>query len=98
MIGSRDLDKGETAARQIRHGATALQLDVSDPVSVAAAFALIDQEYGHLDILVNNAGIDYDTDQQATAADLGRDLARYRSDRWVLPGRQRNTLVNGLPP
>lgn len=72
LVGSRDLDKGEAAARQIGHGAEGLQLDVSDPASVTAAFARIDAEYGRLDILVNNAGMDYDTDQNAHTADLAR--------------------------
>lgn len=72
FVGSRDLEKGEAAARQIGHGAVAIQLDVADPTSVTAAFELIDREYGHLDILVNNAGVDYDTDQQATSANLKR--------------------------
>ena len=36
--------------------ARALQLDVSDPVSIARAFALVGSESSRLDILVNNAG------------------------------------------
>ncbi|MDY7577972.1 SDR family NAD(P)-dependent oxidoreductase [Herbaspirillum sp. RTI4] len=35
----------------------ALVMDVGDPASIAAAFALIDKEYGRCDVLVNNAGV-----------------------------------------
>ncbi|MBO9446906.1 SDR family NAD(P)-dependent oxidoreductase [Ruegeria sp. R14_0] len=72
LVGSRDLAKGKRAAQEIGYGADALQLDVSDPVSVAEAFAQIMAVHGRLDILVNNAGVDYDTDQQAHRADLNR--------------------------
>ncbi|WP_170464965.1 SDR family oxidoreductase [Ruegeria arenilitoris] len=72
LLGSRDLAKGQRAAQEVGHGADALQLDVSDPVSVAEACAQIKAEYGRLDILVNNAGVDYDTDQEAHRADLNR--------------------------
>ncbi len=72
LVGARDLEKGRAAAQDIGHGAEALQLDVSNPDSVVAAFSTIASTYGHLDVLVNNAGVDYDTDQQAHRADLER--------------------------
>ena len=37
--------------------AEAIRMDVSDPDSVYAAFAQLDQKISRLDILVNNAGI-----------------------------------------
>ena len=52
-IGARDLDKGERAAAELGPGARAVQLDVTDPASVAAAVLRV----GELDILVNNAGV-----------------------------------------
>ncbi|SKA97656.1 NADP-dependent 3-hydroxy acid dehydrogenase YdfG [Agreia bicolorata] len=52
-IGSRDLDKGERAATELGTGARAVQLDVTDPASVASAVRRV----GELDILVNNAGV-----------------------------------------
>ncbi len=73
LIGARDLAKGQAAADEIGYGTEALQLDVSSPDSVAAAFFLtIESAYGRLDVLVNNAGVDYDTDQQVHHADLDR--------------------------
>ncbi len=73
LMGARDLAKGQAAADEIGYGAEALQLDVSSPDSVAAAFFLmVESAYGRLDVLVNNAGVDYDTDQQVHLADLDR--------------------------
>jgi NAD(P)-dependent dehydrogenase (short-subunit alcohol dehydrogenase family) len=57
LVGSRNLSRGEAAAKQIGAGAIALQLDVTDRVSVTAASARISQEFGRLDLLVNNAAI-----------------------------------------
>ncbi|OIH92519.1 SDR family NAD(P)-dependent oxidoreductase [Curtobacterium sp. MCBA15_001] len=53
-IGARDLAAGTAVADAI--GARAVQLDVTDDASVAAALAHVDAE-GGLDVLVNNAGI-----------------------------------------
>jgi NAD(P)-dependent dehydrogenase (short-subunit alcohol dehydrogenase family) len=53
-LGSRDAERGHRAAEQL--GARAIQLDVTDDASVAAA-ALAVEAAGGLDVLVNNAGI-----------------------------------------
>jgi NAD(P)-dependent dehydrogenase (short-subunit alcohol dehydrogenase family) len=53
-LGSRSLELGRLAAAQI--GARAVQLDVTDETSVAAATRLVAAD-GILDVLVNNAGI-----------------------------------------
>jgi 3-oxoacyl-[acyl-carrier protein] reductase len=37
--------------------ASALRIDVGDPVSVSAAFDVIDRQWGRCDVVVNNAGI-----------------------------------------
>lgn len=58
-IGARDLDAGRAVAAEISTAgnvARAVQLDVTDDASVAAAFAQLDAD-GGLDVLVNNAGI-----------------------------------------
>ena len=57
LVGSRNFANGETAARTVAEGAHAIQLDVTDPASIAAAAERIRNEFGRLDVLVNNAGI-----------------------------------------
>jgi len=57
LVGSRKFKNGEDAAKEIGPGAIALQLDVTDKVSIAAAAALIGKDFGQLDLLVNNAAI-----------------------------------------
>src|ERR1700760_227556 len=57
LVGSRNLERGEAAAKEIGPGAIALQIDVTDGDSVAAAAERIRQETGRLDLLVNNAAI-----------------------------------------
>ena len=57
FVGSRDLARGEAAAAEIGAGATAIQLDVTDAASIAAARDRIRAEFGRLDLLVNNAAI-----------------------------------------
>jgi NAD(P)-dependent dehydrogenase (short-subunit alcohol dehydrogenase family) len=47
-------------------------LDVDDDASVTAAARWVADRFGRCDALVNNAAIDYDTDQQASTADLDR--------------------------
>ncbi|QMV18314.1 SDR family NAD(P)-dependent oxidoreductase [Granulicella sp. 5B5] len=57
LVGSRKLEAGETAAKGIGERAHAIQLDVTDAASIAAAAERIRREFGRLDVLVNNAGI-----------------------------------------
>jgi NAD(P)-dependent dehydrogenase (short-subunit alcohol dehydrogenase family) len=57
LAGSRNFNRGEAAAKEIGRGAIALQLDVTDAASIAAATERIRTERGRLDLLVNNAGI-----------------------------------------
>jgi NAD(P)-dependent dehydrogenase (short-subunit alcohol dehydrogenase family) len=57
LVGSRNLERGEAAAKTIDGDARALQLDVTDKVSIAAAAERIREEFGRLDVLVNNAAI-----------------------------------------
>jgi NAD(P)-dependent dehydrogenase (short-subunit alcohol dehydrogenase family) len=56
------------AAPAIR--AEPLQLDVTDPASVARAARWTQERHGKLDVLVNNAATTYDTWQRAVSADL----------------------------
>jgi NAD(P)-dependent dehydrogenase (short-subunit alcohol dehydrogenase family) len=57
LVGSRNLERGEAAAREVGAGAHALQLDVTDQTSIAAAAERVRNEFGRLDVLVNNAAI-----------------------------------------
>ena len=57
LVGSRNFERGEAAAREIGAGAIALQLDVTDRASIAAAAGRIRTELGRLDVLVQNAAI-----------------------------------------
>jgi NAD(P)-dependent dehydrogenase (short-subunit alcohol dehydrogenase family) len=57
LIGSRNLKRGEMAARNIEGDAHAIQLDVTDQTSMADAAERIREAFGRLDVLVNNAGI-----------------------------------------
>jgi NAD(P)-dependent dehydrogenase (short-subunit alcohol dehydrogenase family) len=51
LIGVRDLAAGEAAARKM--GATAVELNLTDPASIARAA----DQLGGVDILINNAGV-----------------------------------------
>ena len=57
LVGSRNVERGEAAARDIGPGAIALQLDVTDQASIAAAAEPVRKEFGRLDLLVQNAAI-----------------------------------------
>lgn len=59
LVGSRNLKHGETAAPSVGTDARALQLDVTNQSSIAAAAERIRNELGGLDVLVNNAGISH---------------------------------------
>jgi NAD(P)-dependent dehydrogenase (short-subunit alcohol dehydrogenase family) len=71
-LGSRDLNKGRTAAASLGDlpNIVPRQLDVSDDWSVQAAAAWVGERFGRCDALVNNAAILYDTWARADTADL----------------------------
>jgi|TARA_B110000116_G_scaffold5132_1_gene4549 3-oxoacyl-[acyl-carrier protein] reductase len=63
VLGDINLENAEKAAKKIRDNggkATAVLLNVMDPVNVRQVFDLIGKEFKPLDILVNNAGITKD--------------------------------------
>jgi len=59
-LGSRDRERGEAAAAELRqkgHDVRVLEIDVASDASVEAAALRVFEEDGRLDALVNNAGI-----------------------------------------
>jgi NAD(P)-dependent dehydrogenase (short-subunit alcohol dehydrogenase family) len=57
LIGSRNIERGEAAARQIGPNAYALELDVTNQASIEAAAEKIASEFDRLDVLIQNAAI-----------------------------------------
>ncbi len=71
LVGARNLERGEAAAKEVGPDALALQLDVTDQASIAAAAQRIRKELGRLDVLINNAAI------SNTSKLLGQTVAEY---------------------
>jgi 3-oxoacyl-[acyl-carrier protein] reductase len=64
VVGGRNLEKLNGVAQEVQalgRKALAIQVDVSDPAQVKAAFAEYMKYFSRLDILVNNAGVAKDT-------------------------------------
>src|SRR5471032_2260848 len=57
LVGSRSLERGEAAAKEVGPDAHALQLDVTDQASITAAAERVRNEFGRLDVLIQNAAI-----------------------------------------
>lgn len=60
LVGARDPDRGQAAATALLGeglDARFVQIDLTDPETIAAAACNIERQEGRLDILVNNAGI-----------------------------------------
>lgn len=72
LVGSRNFQRGEAAAKEIGPGAVAIQLDVTDRVSIADAAERIRKEFGRLDLLVNNAGISNTRKGTLSLAEYGK--------------------------
>lgn len=72
LLGSRDLAKGQAAAAEIGKGAVAIQIDVTDQVSINAAAEYIRKEFGVLDLLVNNAAISNTTKGDMSLQEYGK--------------------------
>ncbi len=57
LVGSRNFERGEKAAKEVGPDAHAIQLDVTDGASIDAAAVRVRNEFGRLDVLINNAAI-----------------------------------------
>jgi NAD(P)-dependent dehydrogenase (short-subunit alcohol dehydrogenase family) len=69
LVGSRNFENGRKAAESVSADARAVQLDVTDQPSIAAAAARIRSEFGRLDVLVNNAAISNTTRQEGQSVE-----------------------------
>ena len=72
VLGSRDLGKGEAAAKKLKAGdrVMARRLDVTDQSDIDRLRDEIAEAFGSLDVLVNNAAIHYDTWEDGVDADM----------------------------
>ena len=57
LIGSRNFERGQAAVQEVGAQAHAIQLDITDAASVAAAAGRVRDEFGRLDVLIHNAAI-----------------------------------------
>jgi NAD(P)-dependent dehydrogenase (short-subunit alcohol dehydrogenase family) len=71
LVGSRNFERGEAAAREVGPHGHALQLDVTDQASVTAAAERVRNEFGRLDVLIQNAAI------SNTKGRLGQSIEEY---------------------
>ena len=72
VLGSRDARQGQAATARLGHPEMhAVQLDLDDE-RVTSATRWVADHIRRCGALINNAAIDYDTDQQASTADLSR--------------------------
>src|ERR1700748_2062504 len=70
-LGSRDLERGEEAAKQLNSpNVEVIQLDVSDGQSIKQARETLGSKIDSLDVLINNAGISGGFPQNALAVNL----------------------------
>jgi len=72
LLGSRDLGKGEAAAKKLKVGdrIMARRLDVTEQSTIDRLRDEIATTFGSVHVLVNNAAIHYDTWENAADADL----------------------------
>jgi NAD(P)-dependent dehydrogenase (short-subunit alcohol dehydrogenase family) len=60
-MGSRDIDKGKAAVKELNENGyeniQAIEIDVTVPDTIQVAKDIVEKEKGKLDILINNAGI-----------------------------------------
>lgn len=72
LVGSCNVENEEKASQSIGSDAHAIQLDVTDQISIDVAAEHIRSEYGHLDVLINNAGISHTGKLEGSFPDSAR--------------------------
>lgn len=72
LLGSRKIERGEAAAKEVGPNAVALQLDVTNQASIVAAAERVRKEFGRLDVLIQNAGISTTSDEVLTPEEYGK--------------------------
>lgn len=72
IMGSRDEERGRSAAEGLPGDVVVRRLDVADEKSIDRLASSVESELGRLDVLVNNAAISNDEGQRGVDADLGR--------------------------
>lgn len=72
IMGSRDEERGRSAAEGLPGNVVVRRLDVADEKSIDRLASSVESELGRLDVLVNNAAISNDEGQRGVDADLGR--------------------------
>ncbi len=70
ILGSRDEEKGRTAAEGIDGEVVVRRLDVTDEKGIQNLAHEVEEEFGRLDVLVNNAGVSMDSGRRGVNADL----------------------------
>ncbi|EJT69613.1 hypothetical protein GGTG_13229 [Gaeumannomyces tritici R3-111a-1] len=74
FVTARTLEKAQGAVEklkatgQLRGTVSALQLDQTDPASVARAAGAVEERFGRLDVLVNNGAVAYVKDDEGNLA------------------------------
>ncbi len=81
ILGSRDFQKGVTAAGTLSEKVIVRQLDVTSEESIRNVFDFVKMEFGKLDVLINNAGIG----------------TNHYSDKKPFSKQVRNILEEGIP-
>jgi len=70
ILGSRDEEKGRTAAEGIDGEVVVRRLDVTDEKGIQNLAHEVEEEFGRLDVLVNNAGVSMGSGRRGVNADL----------------------------
>lgn len=68
ILGSRDLERGKEAAKNLGKNVLAMQLEVTDNNSIQRLFGAVKADFGKLDILINNAGLGANSQLQKGSA------------------------------